>query len=333
MGKILMPIARSKQIILSQTSYYHCMSRCVRRAFLCGYDKLTGSNFEHRREWFEKRLKKLSSAFSIDVCAYAIMHNHNHLVLYVDTERSKTWSDIEVIQRWHSIHPNKTITAMYLDTKQRGTLSPIQLSTVRKIAKIYRERLTSISYFMKALNQYIALKANREDHCSGRFWESRFKSQALLDDRAILSCMIYVDLNPIRAGIATTLENSHFTSIKKRLKSIKLGKQPSELRCLKTQFESSANSINIELSYYIELIRQTATRLKNNRQVNSPDMKIESNLLRQLGIEEKNWLILSSHIEEEFSYVVGSVVCMEKYKKKVNQKKLKGISTALRLFQ
>lgn len=329
----LMPIARSKQIILSQTSYYHCMSRCVRRAFLCGYDKLTGSNFEHRREWFEKRLKKLSSAFSIEVCAYAIMHNHNHLVLHVDTEQAKTWSNVEVIQRWHAIHPNKTITAMYIDPQQRDTLSPIQLSTVEKIAAIYRERLTNISYFMKALNQYIALRANKEDHCSGRFWESRFKSQALLDDRAILSCMIYVDLNPIRAGIATTLENSHYTSIKRRLSSIKSGQQPAELRCLKTQFESNANSINIELSCYIELLRQTAARLENNRLVNSLTVKVESKLLKQFGIEEKNWLILTSHIEEEFSYVVGSVVCMEKYRKKLKQKKLKGISTALRLFQ
>lgn len=330
-----MPIARSRQIILSQTSYYHCMSRCVRRAFLCGYDKLTGSNFEHRREWFEKRLKKLSAAFSIDVCAYAIMHNHNHLVLYVDTERAKTWSNIEVIRRWHSVHPNKTITAMYIDPKQRETLSPIQLLTVQKIANIYRERLTNISYFMKALNQYIALKANREDCCSGRFWESRFKSQALLDERAILSCMIYVDLNPIRAGVATTLENSHYTSIKRRLNSIKTGKQPSELRCLKTPFNNNVNSINIELSCYIELLYQTAARVrvKNNQQKTRSNMKIESNLLRQFGIQEKNWLILSSQIEEEFSYVVGSVVCMEKYKKKVNQKKLKGISTALRLFQ
>jgi len=309
------------------------MSRCVRQAYLCGYDKLTGSNFEHRREWFEKRLKKLSSAFSIDVCAYAIMHNHNHLVLHVDTERAKTWSNTDVIRRWHSVHPSKTITAMYLDPKQRVTLSPIQLSTVQKIANIYRERLTNISYFMKALNQYIAMRANKEDCCSGRFWESRFKSQALLDERAILSCMIYVDLNPIRAGVATTLENSHYTSIKRRLNSIKAGKQPSELRCLKTRYNNNVNSINIELSCYVELLRQTAARLKNNQHKNPQNLKIESNLLRQFGIQEKNWLILSSHIEEEFSYVVGSVICMEKYKKKVNQKKLKGISTALRLFQ
>jgi putative transposase len=257
-----MPVARSKQIILSQTSYYHCISRCVRRAFLCGYDKFTGNSFEHRRDWFEKRLTKLSSAFSINVCAYAIMHNHNHLVLHVDTERAQTWSNLEVIQRWHSIHPNKTITAMYIDPQQRQKLTPIQLSTIHKITKIYRERLTSISYFMKALNQYIALRANREDQCSGRFWESRFKSQALLDERAIVSCMVYVDLNPIRAGIATTLENSHYTSIKRRLACLKVGKQPMELKWLKTPLKNGPYFINIELICYTNLLRQTATRLK-----------------------------------------------------------------------
>ncbi|MFQ3206088.1 MAG: putative transposase [Glaciecola sp.] len=328
-----MPIARSKQIILSQTSYYHCISRCVRRAFLCGYDKLTGNNFEHRRDWFEKRLSKLSSAFSINVCAYAIMHNHNHLVLHVDTERAQTWSNIEVIQRWHSIHPNKTITAMYIDPQQKEKLTQIQLSTIHKITKIYRERLTSISYFMKALNQYIALRANKEDNCSGRFWESRFKSQALLDERAIISCMVYVDLNPIRAGIATTLENSHYTSIKRRLACLKIGKQPTELKCLKTPLNNGLNVINIELICYTNLLRQTATRLKNAQIIDAQSMRIKSSILDQFGIKEDNWLILTSHIEEEFSYVIGSVTYMEEYRKKLCQKKLKGISTALRLFQ
>jgi REP element-mobilizing transposase RayT len=328
-----MPVARSKQIILSQTSYYHCISRCVRRAFLCGYDKFTGNSFEHRRDWFEKRLTKLSSAFSINVCAYAIMHNHNHLVLHVDTERAQTWSKFEVIRRWHSIHPNKTITAMYIDPQQREKLTPIQLLTIHKITKIYRERLTNISYFMKALNQYIALRANREDQCSGRFWESRFKSQALLDERAIVSCMVYVDLNPIRAGIATSLENSHYTSIKRRLACLKVGKQPMELKWLKTPLKHGPNFINIELICYTNLLRQTATRLKNAQIIDTPSMRIKSSILDQFGIDEDNWLILTSHIEEEFSYVVGSITYMEKYRKKLRQKKLKGTSTALRLFK
>ncbi|MFQ3249220.1 MAG: putative transposase [Glaciecola sp.] len=328
-----MPIARSKQIILSQTSYYHCISRCVRKAYLCGYDKTTGSDYEHRRSWFEKRLDKLTAAFAINICAYAIMHNHNHLVLHVDTERAKSWSDLQVLERWHSVHPNKAISSLFIDPSQRAKFTSMQISTIKKTAKIYRKRLTSISYFMKALNQYIATKANKEDDCTGKFWESRFKSQALLDDKAILSCMIYVDLNPIRAGVASSLESSHYTSIKKRLAALKEGQQPSNLKRLKTQFENHSTYLNIKLDCYLHLLEQTAFRIRNARQVKTSMQKIESRLLLQCGITDKNWLKLSTSFESEFAYVVGGVASMEEYRKKLKQKKLKGVSTALRVFQ
>jgi len=72
---------------------------------------------------------------------------------------------------------------------------------------------------MQLLNQYIARQANIEDKVTGCFWESRFKSQALLDERALLTCMAYVDLNPIRAAMAKTPENSDYTSIQERIKA------------------------------------------------------------------------------------------------------------------
>ncbi|MBS3805379.1 MAG: hypothetical protein KGY54_12580 [Oleiphilaceae bacterium] len=79
------------------------------------------------------------------------------------------------------------------------TLSPAEQGTVDSLVETYRKRLTSLSWFMKCLNESIAREANKEDDCTGHFWESRFKSQALLTKEALLSCMAYVDLSPVRA--------------------------------------------------------------------------------------------------------------------------------------
>ncbi|MCP4275724.1 MAG: transposase, partial [Gammaproteobacteria bacterium] len=83
-----MPLPRKALVSLEATPYYHCVSRCVRRAFLCGKDKQSGIDYEHRREWIELRMLALAKAFSINLCAYAIMSNHYHAVLHVDKEQA-----------------------------------------------------------------------------------------------------------------------------------------------------------------------------------------------------------------------------------------------------
>ena len=95
-----MTTSRSQQIDLSVTPYYHCINRCVRRAFLCGDDKLTGQSYEHRRGWIADKIKTLSQTFAIDVAAYSVMSNHYHIVLRVDKEAAENWTTLEVIEHW-----------------------------------------------------------------------------------------------------------------------------------------------------------------------------------------------------------------------------------------
>lgn len=99
--------ARNQLISLDTTPYYHTISRCVRRAFLCGEDTLTGKNYEHRKQWAIDRLRELSGVFAIDICAYAIMSNHYHLVLRINAQKAEGWSDAQVIERWGKLFNTK----------------------------------------------------------------------------------------------------------------------------------------------------------------------------------------------------------------------------------
>jgi hypothetical protein len=145
------------------------------------------------------------------------MENHYHLILRLRPDIVASWSDREVATRWLTLFPRRR--------KTRGdSLPPLEedvlalMNCPERIAQL-RQRLCSLSWFMGRLNEFIARAANKEDKVKGRFWESRFKCQALLDDAAIAACMVYVDLNPIRAGLAATPENSDFTSIQERIRA------------------------------------------------------------------------------------------------------------------
>ena len=209
-----MPRSRKSQIALEATPYYHCTSRCVRRAFLCGHDEHSGNDYEHRRGWLEQRMLALANVYSLDICAYAVMSNHYHIVLHINADKANAWTDTEVIQRWHALYAGNFLSHEYLAGKD---LYDAQLTVISELVTEWRGRLMSISWFMRALNEDIARQANAEDVCTGRFWEGRFKSQALLDEAALATCMAYVDLNPIRAQIANAPETSDYTSVKTRI--------------------------------------------------------------------------------------------------------------------
>ncbi len=216
--------ARSSLISLSATPWYHVMSRCVRRAFLCGDDRHSGENYDHRRGWIAERVKQLAGVFAIDVAAYAVMSNHYHLVLRVDAGRADAWSREEVLRRWTQLFDGPALVQQLLAARERDEdpgFSAAMMSRVDEWAQTYRARLMDVSWFMRVLNESIARRANAEDKVTGRFWEGRFKSQALLDEQAILTAMTYVDLNPIRAAMAQTPEDSEHTSVAERIADLR----------------------------------------------------------------------------------------------------------------
>jgi REP element-mobilizing transposase RayT len=190
---------------------YHCVQRCVRRAFLCGVDRYTGQDFEHRKAWAESRIRLVGECFAVAIEAYAVMSNHLHLVLRIDPGVAAAWGDDEIAARWVKLFPPREEGYAAVEHKRQRLLSdPERID-------ILRRRLASLSWLMRCLVEPIARRANREDSCKGRFWEGRYKCQALCDERALLAAMAYVDLNPIRAGIAETLEDSAYTSIVERI--------------------------------------------------------------------------------------------------------------------
>ena len=211
-----MTYARKTLISLQDTPYYHVVARCVRRAWLWGTDEYAGRDYSHRKAWALERLRLQSEVFAIEICAYAVMSNHYHLVLYVDRLRSKTWSLQEVVARWTQLYSAPPLVTRW----ERGEGGEAEREQAEKIIERWRSRLSDISWYMKSLNEHLARRANAEDGCSGRFWEGRFRSQALLDEAGLLTAMTYVDLNPIRAGIAATPEVCEFTSIYQRIQAL-----------------------------------------------------------------------------------------------------------------
>ena len=161
-----MTLPRKSLISLSDTPYYHCVSRCVRRAYLCGHDRYTQKSFEHRRQWLEVKLLTLADIFAVKLCAYAVMSNHYHVVLHVRLDLANQWSEHEVVMRWHQLFNGTFIFQQYLNGEP---LNQAQWRVLRADIKKWRSRLCDISWYMRIVNESIARQANKEDRCSGRF--------------------------------------------------------------------------------------------------------------------------------------------------------------------
>ncbi|TNF33035.1 MAG: transposase [Gammaproteobacteria bacterium] len=320
--------ARKTQVSLDATPYYHCITRCVRRAFLCGDDRYSGRNFDHRREWLLERLRLLASVFAIDICAYAVMSNHYHLVLHVDAEKAASWGDDEVIARWLALFHGPLIVQRHVAGQ---SLLEAEKQVVAEVVAEWRERLSDISWFMRCLNEHIARRANEEDGCKGRFWEGRFKTQALLDERALLACMAYVDLNPIRAGMADRPELSDFTSIQQRLFEVAgqrtVGEgEGDELPALQpfqgAEHLDAVPGIPFTLGDYIELVEWTGRAVRPDKRGYIPPGV--PSIVDRLGLEPDDWVRLVKRHGQPHRRVFGSWLQLQAWCEQVGQRWVKG---------
>ncbi|CAM2997266.1 transposase [Vibrio rarus] len=298
-----MPRPRRTQISIEDTPYYHCCSRVVRRAYLCGNDSFSGKNYDHRRRWVESLLMKLEGVFAIDVAAFAVMSNHLHVILRVDVDSANNWTDREVLQQWHQIFKGDDLTHRFVKGE---IVTSEEVPILKHVVATYRSRLCDISWFMRCLNEPIARQANQEDNCTGRFWEGRFKSQALLDEAALLTCMAYVDLNPIRAKMSDTPEQSDHTSIQLRIKAAMKGEQPKSLLPFSgNERNNNFKEIPFSVKDYLRLVEETGRIIRHGK--HGVISEKSTQLLSKMCIPSDNWLKLTTEFGRLFRGPVGTL--------------------------
>ena len=356
-----MGFPRSKYVLEGQEGVYHCFCRCVRRAFLYGFDPVTQIDYSHRKAWIVDRLKYLSTIFAIEVCAYAIMWNHYHTILRTRPDIAASWSDREVAIRWLMLFPRHHGIAR-TETPTEEDICAL-VNCPKRIA-LLRKRLCSLSWFMGRLNEFIARAANKEDKVKGRFWESRFKCQALLDEAAIATCMVYVDLNLVRAGLAATPEDSDFTSIQERIRAWQydsraqasaqvegnneirrdalnnwdtpvdtnaaLAPQPDPWLCPIASDYKRRGILQMSAVEYFELVDQSGRIIRSDKRgaINADIVPI----LIRIGAKPEAWLETISRFESKFCLAAGLLENLRNFASQLGRKWLKGFTIARTVF-
>lgn len=331
-------LARGELFHPLEISVMHCINRCVRQCFLCGEDPKTGRNYEHRKRWLEERLKFLAGLFGIDVLGFSIMSNHFHLVLRNRPDVVATWSDREVARRWLHLCPVRKTPDGRPAEPSEPELNSI-CNVPERLAEI-RLRLSDISWLMRMISEPIARRANAEDETSGRFWQGRFKAVKLCDEAAVLACSVYVDLNPVRAGIANSPETSDFTSAQRRIESLPNASHASQPSAARSAAINTARRERIRTDEWLSPVDLQEARLApgpqasssgdrasdkgflplstleylellewTGRQVVSGKSQIPAHLpplLARLGIAADDWLPLAQNFGKLFHRVAGS---------------------------
>jgi REP element-mobilizing transposase RayT len=342
-------VNRSEVVHSGEVGVFHCLNRCVRRAYLCGRDERTWKSFDHRKEWLERRFRQLSRVFAVDLVAFAVMSNHFHAIVRTRPDVVSEWSDRDVARRWLSLtvpHVKRTCSPVVDDVDALPEPEAIEIDALcrdkRRLAVI-RERLSDISWWMRYVTEPLARRANKEDDCTGRFWEGRFKCSRLADDAAILAAMAYVDLNPVRAGIAKTPEASDHTSAQRRAEALQSDKsstrtntnrnttsrhdkdkvkkqgrpdrflaplqlderaKPGPKLSATTSRCSDKGVLPITVEKYLVLLDLTGRELKRDKHGKIADDAAP--ILERLGIDGEQWLVLVKSVRRLYPTVAGS---------------------------
>ena len=320
--------ARSEIVDNEEVGIYHCVSRCVRRAYLCGHDSVSGRSFEHRRLWIRGRLSFLTEIFAIEVVAYAVMSNHLHSLIRIRPDVAGEWSAEEVARRWRLLFPLRRVKGA--PAKPNEAEIEALVHQPKKIA-LYRERLSSVSWFNRCLNEKIARQANAEDECKGRFWEGRFKCQRVYDLAGVVACAVYIDLNPVRAGMAKTLEESDHTSVQERLGGVskRVAKRCSAWPKVSLLSVAQMTERTMTLEEYLELVDETGRLIVEGKK--SISEKVEP-ILRRLKVNPERWVENTKGFRERFKRVVGAESCLRAAAKRAKKRWFAGVRAARGVF-
>jgi hypothetical protein len=313
---------RSHIAPLHSPGAFHCVQRCVRRAFLCGVDRYSGQSFEHRRDWIEQRIHLVAECFAVAIDAYAVMSNHLHLVLRIDPDETLRWTGDEIVARWVRLFPPREDSDAATEAKCLRLLAdPARVETLR-------QRLGNLSWLMRCLVEPIARRANREDGCKGRFWEGRYKCQALCDERAILAAMAYVDLNPIRAGMADRLETSTYTSAAVRISEVTMNPALAT-SSLKPIAGSLRPGLDIATADYLHILDWTGRQLAPGKRGRiAPEAPA---ILTSIDHDETRWATRVAAFGSGWHRAAGSAQDLIAIAERMGQQWLKGIRLALKL--
>jgi hypothetical protein len=263
------------------------------------------------------------------------MGNHYHTILRTRPDIVDGWPDEEVAKRWLTLFPrNKGLKGRRKLTAKEQIRA---LVNYPEYIITLRERLSSLSWFMGRLNEHMARAANKEDGVKGRFWESRFECKALLDEAAIASCMVYVDLNPVRAGRAATPEESDFTSIQERIRAwakkaedSDSGDNTDSWMCPIGSESGRRGILPMTANEYFDLVDKSGRMIRSDKRG-----AIESDLrpiLLRMGVNPQAWPETITEFGDKFSLVAGLVCNLRKFADQVGRRWFKGVAAARMAF-